>query len=326
MTPVRIGALGCAGVAWARTLPAIAESTAATLTAVASRDEDKARRFADRFGCTPVTGYEALLERDDVDAVYVPLPTGLHFEWCARALRAGKHVLAEKPLAVTARETGELAALAGERGLCLMENRVFTQHTQHDAVRKLVVDGKLGELRSMHATMAIPPLPAEDVRYRADLGGGALLDVGYYPLHAALLYLPEPVEVVGATLHHDPDHGVDTRGAVLLRAGDGVTAHLTFGFEHSYRSAVELWGSQGRLVLERAFTPPATLRPVVRIERQNHTEELTLPPSNQRRDTVDAFAAAVRAGHPPGRHLEVAVRAAELMDTVRTLNRSLEHP
>lgn len=321
--PVRIGVLGCAAVAWGRTLPAIVAAAGATPVAVASRSADKAARFAERFGCDPVTGYDALLERSDVDAVYVPLPTGLHARWCARALRAGKHVLAEKPMTVTAAQARELTALAGELGLVLMENRVLAHHTQHDAVRELVADGRIGEPRTLTAVMAIPPLPAQDVRYRPELGGGALLDVGYYPLQAALAFLPGPVTVVGATLHTDPDSGVDTRGDVLVRGG-GMTAHLAFGFEHGYRSAYELLGSRGRLVLERAFTPPASLRPVVRIERQDHVEEITLPACDQRREVVEAFAAAIRAGAPPHGHLELAVRAAELMDTVRTVNRDQE--
>ncbi|CAM3350654.1 Gfo/Idh/MocA family protein [Kibdelosporangium persicum] len=322
--PVRFGVLGCADVAWRRTLPAFAESATATVTAVASRDKDKARRFADRFECETVLGYDALLDRSDIEAVYIPLPTGLHHEWCAKALRAGKHVLAEKPLATTHQQAAELAGLARETGLCLMENRMFVQHTQHDAVRKLVANGELGELRVFNSTMAFPPLSAQDVRYRPDLGGGALLDAGFYPLHAAMLFLAEPLEVLGANLRRDPVSGVDVRGSVLLRAGDGVTAHLTFGFEHSYRSHYELWGSRGRLTLERAFTPPPDFQPVIRVERQDGTEQITLPPSHQYRDTIDAFTTAVRDGVPLDAHLETAVRGAALMDAVRTVNQPLE--
>lgn len=317
--PVRVGVLGCAGIAWRRVLPAFAESAAATVVAVASRDHEKARRFADRFGCAPVTGYAALLACEDVDAVYLPLPTGLHAHWAAEALRAGKHVLAEKPLATSASQAAELIALAGERDLRLMENRMFACHTQHDAVRKLIADGELGELRAMHAVMAIPPLPAGDPRYRADLGGGALLDVGFYPVHAALLLLSEPFEVLGADLHVHEEYGVDVRGAVLLRDGNGVTAHLTFGFEHSYRTAYELTGSKGRLVLERAFTPPQSWNPVLRIETSNRVEHRTLPASHQFLSSIDAFAAAVRDGVPLHGHLQTTLRGLDIMDAVRAV-------
>jgi NDP-hexose-3-ketoreductase len=320
--PIRVGVLGCADIAWRRTLPAFAESTTATVVAVASRDPLKAERFAARFGCAAVTGYSALLDREDVDAVYLPLPTGLHVHWAAEALRAGKHVLAEKPLATTAKEATELIALAGQRDLRLMENRMFACHTQHNAVRELVSNGELGELRTLHATMAIPRLPDGDPRYRADLGGGALLDVGYYPLHAALLLLSEPVEVLGADLYWHPEHNVDVRGAVLLRDGNGVTAHLTFGFEHSYRTAYELVGSAGRLVLERAFTPPPSWSPVLRIETPNRVEHRVLSPSHQFLSSIDTFATAVNDGKPLDEHLWTTVRGLELIDAVRAASRT----
>ncbi|MGW8984854.1 Gfo/Idh/MocA family protein [Streptomyces parvus] len=316
-TPLRVGVLGCAQVAWGRTLPAFADSDAAHVVAVASRDKEKADRFAQRFGCDAVEGYEALLKDPGVEAVYLPLPTGLHAEWTERALRAGKHVLAEKPIATTHREAARLVALADGLGLCLMENRMFVHHQQHTAVREFVADGAIGELRSFTSTMCIPPLPADDVRYRPDLGGGALLDVGFYPLHAALHFLPGRLDVLGATLRHDPRYGVDVGGGVLLRAEDAVTAHLTFGFEHGYRSHYELHGSEGRLTLERAFTPSAAWQPVVRIERGNRTEEITLPPSHQRREIIDVFAAAVRDGEPPAGHLATALRGVALSEAVR---------
>ncbi|MBA8923858.1 NDP-hexose-3-ketoreductase [Kutzneria viridogrisea] len=309
--------LGCANIAWRRTLPAFAESSTATVVAAASRDPHKAERFAVRFGCAPVVGYSALLEREDVDAVYLPLPTGLHARWAADALRAGKHVLAEKPLATTASEATELISLAEQRDLVLMENRMFSYHTQHEEVRKLVANGELGELRTLHATMTIPPLPEDDPRYRAELGGGALLDVGFYPLHAALLLLTEPLEVLGADLHRHPERGVDVRGAVLLRDANGVTAHLTFGIEHSYRAAYELSGSQARLVLERAFTPPPSWQPVLRIEAQDRSECRTLPASPQFLNSVNAFTAAVLDRTRPRDHLRTTLRGLELMDTVR---------
>lgn len=323
--PVRIGVLGCASVAWRRTLPAFAESARAEVVAVASRDAAKAARFAARFGGDPVTGYDELLARPDVEAVYVPLPTGLHAHWCARALEAGKHVLAEKPLAVSAAEAETLVALARRTGRVLMENRMFVHHAQHAEVRRLVAEGAIGEPRVLTAAMAFPPLPADDVRYQPDLGGGALLDAGFYPLHAALMLLTGPLEVVGAHLHEDPERGgVDIRGDVLLRDANGVTAHLTFGFDHGYRAGYELWGSRGRLVLARAFTPPPSWQPVIRIERQDRVEELTLAPGHQFLTTIDRFATAVRDGEPLAEHLETAVRGAALMDAVRAANRRRE--
>src|SRR5204863_9324953 len=136
-----------------------------------SRDGDRARSVARQYGCAAVEGYEALLDRPDVDAVYLPVPTGLHAVWTARALQAGKHVLAEKPLATTREEASELGALARSRDLVLMENYMFVHHSQHRAVRDLVDGGAIGELRVFSAAFGFPPGPATDIRYRPELGG-----------------------------------------------------------------------------------------------------------------------------------------------------------
>ncbi|UVS78680.1 Gfo/Idh/MocA family protein [Actinokineospora sp. UTMC 2448] len=315
--PLRIGLLGGAAVARRRTLPAIAACPDTRLVAVACRDGDRAREWAGAFGCAAEPGYDSLLARDDVDAVYVPLPAGLHAEWSAKALAAGKHVLVEKPMATTARQARELADLAAERSLVLMENRMFAMHPQHAAVRTLVDAGAIGELRVVTAAMAIPALPADDIRYAAHLAGGALLDVGFYPVQAALMYLGEQVEVCGAHLRVDPGRGVDVGGAALLRDRAGVCAQLTFGFEHAYRASYELWGSTGRIRLERAFTPPSTLPTVLRIERQDHVEERTLPAADQFAALVARFASAVRGETDWRPDLRAGLLGLSILDDIR---------
>ena len=308
--------MGCADIATRRMLPAIAAEPGVVPAAVASRDHGRAAAVAARYGCAAVGGYAALLERSDVDAVHVPLPIALHAPWVERALLAGKHVLAEKPLTTDAARTAELAALARSRGLVLMENVMFLHHSMHRRLRELIDGGAVGEPRSFAAAFTIPPPPAGDIRYRPDLGGGALLDIGLYPLRAAQLLLGPRLDVVGADLREDPRHGVDTEGAVLLRTPEGVTAQLTFGMRHAYRNTYELWGSEGGLRVERAFTPPADLRPVVHHERQGERRTLSLDADDQCRGTVRAFAAAVRGGGP-GSGIEGSVALAELLDAVR---------
>jgi dTDP-3,4-didehydro-2,6-dideoxy-alpha-D-glucose 3-reductase len=314
---LRIGVVGCADIARRRTLPAIARSPQVRLAAVASRDAGKAAAFAAEFGCDAVHGYQQLLDRADIDAVYVPLPAGLHAEWVAAALMAGKHVLSEKPCVTRFPEATRLVALARERGLLLMENFMFLHHSQHTAVRKLVADGAIGELRSLQALFGIPPLAAGDVRYRPELGGGALLDTGVYPIRLAQLFLGPSLDVAGAAARQDPDRGVDVAGSALLRAPAGQTAELAFGLEHSYRCEYTLWGSTGQLRLTRAFTPPPGWQPVVRIEQQGRVEELTLSPDDQFAGAISAFASTVLAGAGFAEHGEAILRQAGLVDRVR---------
>ncbi|MFF5113912.1 Gfo/Idh/MocA family protein [Streptosporangium sp. NPDC000509] len=320
--PIRLGLLGCADIAWRRTLPVIQCEPAVELVAVAARDMAKAKVFADHFGGKAVEDYRALLERPDIDAVYIPLPAGLHREWIVRTLNAGKHVLVEKPLTTRYVDTIEVLELAGARGLTLMENLTFLRHGLHAAVQDLVAGGEVGELRMLSATFGFPPLSPKDIRYRPDLGGGALLDVGVYPLSAAQRFLGPDLEVVGATLKEDPNYGVDVAGNALLSTPDGRTAHVAFGFEHVYRCDYALWGSRGRIFVDRAYTPPPTWHPVIRLERQNEVRKVILPPEDQFANTLRAFLRAVSASERSA-DAEVAIRVqARLVDQIRDRARS----
>jgi NDP-hexose-3-ketoreductase len=316
-TPLRIGVLGCASVAARHMLPAIGRAAEAEVAALASRDLRKAEEFAGRFGGEPVEGYQRLLDDSTVDAVYIPLPTGLHYEWGLRALHAGKHVLMEKPLTTGLAEATELVATASERGLWLMENFMFLHHSQHAAVRRLIDEGRIGELRAFTGVFGIPPLAAGDVRYRPDLGGGAMLDVGVYPVRAARLFLGEDLSVLGSALRMDRDSGVNLEGCALLCTPEGVPAQLTFGFRSSYRSMYSIWGSAGRISLERAFTPTPTLNPTVRVVWQDHTEEIILPPDDQFVNLVRAFAYAVRGGESFDPYGEQLLRHAALVEEIQ---------
>ncbi|MEV5437266.1 Gfo/Idh/MocA family oxidoreductase [Streptomyces sp. NPDC052682] len=298
---VRLGLLGTADIATRRILPAVSRTPGVTLTAVASRDPARARSVAAAYGAEALPDYRAVLDDPRVDAVYVPLPAALHAPWVRAALEAGKHVLAEKPLTTDPRTTAELLALAHKSKLVLRENYLFVHHPQHRAVAGLIARGALGEIRAVSAAFTIPPRPPADIRYRADLGGGALLDVGGYPLRAALLLLGPALRVAGAVLRTDPARGVDVAGAALLcRDEDGVTAQLTFGMEHRYTSRYEVLGSTGRLRLDHAFTPPADHRPVLLVEGPDGTRRHELEPYDQCAGALQAFARAVRTGESAG--------------------------
>jgi predicted dehydrogenase len=288
------------------------------LRAVASRDPAKARDVARRFGCAMAEGYEDLLGRKDIDAVYIPLPTGLHAYWASRALTEGKHVLTEKPLACDHAAALALVNQATKAGLWLMENYMFLHHSQHGKVRDLVAEGRIGELRVFTARFGIPPRDAADVRYCPELGGGALLDVGVYPIRAASYFLGTKLDVIGSVLRLDPTRGVDVGGHALLCTPSGITAELSFGFDHAYRSCYSLWGDHARLTLDRAFTPPPTWPPVVRIESQDRTEELSLPAGHQFKISTESFARSILQGADYAPQAEAITRQAELVDQVRS--------
>ena len=312
---IRVGILGTASIARRRMLPAFAASPDFAVAAVASRDPDRAAGVARTYGCDAVHGYQALLDRTDVDAVYLPLPTAMHAGWAEAALRAGKHVLVEKPAAEDAAKVAALLRLARDKGLALRENVLFVHHGQHSAVRDLMAGGAVGELRAFHATFTVPAPPATDIRHDAALGGGALADVGVYPVRAALHLLGPELEVAGATLRVPPGSDVETGGAALLTTSAGVTVQLSFGMDHDYRSGYEVHGSTGRITVRHAFTPPAGHRPDVLLTRgAGSAEAINLPAEDQVAAAVSAFAAAVRGRAAPD---DALAHQARLLDEIR---------
>ncbi|GAA4107592.1 MULTISPECIES: Gfo/Idh/MocA family oxidoreductase [Streptomyces] len=327
--PLRLGVLGTSAFAGRRMVAAFHACPGTRLAAVAGRDAARARRTAEEWGCSFHAGYEELLRRPDIDAVYVPLPNSLHHPWVRRALHSGKHVLAEKPLTTEPGQTAELFDLAAERGLVLRENYAFEHHGRHRTARSLVDRGSIGQVRHFSSSFGIPPLPPDDIRHRPDLGGGALLDAGVYPVRAAQYFLGDELTVAGASLRWDPGYGVDVGGSALLRRADGVTAVLTFGFGYRYGAEYDLWGSTGRLGTRRAFALGAADVPVLGAEdEQGRCRSTPLDPEDQYLAGVAAFAAAVREARARGAdpaHAAVAARArrtAELVARIAELART----
>ncbi|MFD8492844.1 Gfo/Idh/MocA family protein [Amycolatopsis sp. NPDC059657] len=290
--PLRVGVLGCAEIARRRMLPAFAAADGVELTGVAARDYARAVETAAPYDCKAFESYEALIE--SVDAVYIPLPAALHERWVERALDAGKHVLSEKPVTTNASGTRRLLALARDRGRVLMENVLFVHHGQHIAARRLVRDGAIGTLTGFEAAFTVPRPKPGDIRHSAELGGGALLDVGIYPVRAAVHLLGGPLRVKEAA--YTSVSTVEYGGTATLETADGVTARLTYGMDHEYRSAYTFTGSKGTLALEHVFTTPADRRPMLRLDRSGGSERISLEPEDQVAATVRAFASACRIG------------------------------
>jgi predicted dehydrogenase len=319
---IGLGVLGAADIARRRTLPAVTRSPRLRLAAIASRDGAKARAFTDEFGGEPVAGYERVLERDDVQAVYIPLPNALHEKWVRAALLAGKHVLVEKSFTARRAAAEELAELARSRGLALVENFAFLHHTQHEQVRELVGRGVIGETRALSASFGIPRTDAGLIRYRADLAGGALRETGCYPVRLSRLFLGPGLRVVGAHRWSEKDEGVDLAGSVLLADDEGRTAQCQFGLDHAYRNTYAVWGSRGRIEVEWAFTPPPGHAPRIRLQRGDDREERVLAPADQFLRAVTAFAAACTDPAARERAATAAIGQAALLESIEDRTRA----
>jgi predicted dehydrogenase len=316
MTALRFGVIGCASIARRAVLPAIAASPLAEVVAVASRDPERAGQVADQVGGRAETDYAAVLDAPDVDAVYIPLPTALHATWAVRALQAGKHVLVEKPLAADTAQARQVVEASRAADRAVQEGFMFLYHSQHAAIRARVEAGAIGELQEFESTFGIPLLPAGDFRYQAELGGGALLDLAGYPVRAARYWLGD-LTVTGAARRIPPGYEVDLSGAALLRTADGRAARVAFGMDHHYRCSYTLWGSEGSITLDRAYTTPASLRPTLRLERQDHHEQITLDADNHFANMIGHFAKTVTDTDEAERQRADIVTQAELISSIR---------
>jgi dTDP-3,4-didehydro-2,6-dideoxy-alpha-D-glucose 3-reductase len=316
--PLRLGVLGCAQIAYRRIAPAILAEDSIRLVAAASRSLEKAAHFADQFGCEPVHGYQELLDRTDIDAVYTPVPAAMHAHWVERALRAGKHVLAEKPLAADPADAQALMALAARSRLVLMENALFPHHAQHESIRGLIASGVIGTLYEFSATFTIPRRPASDIRHVPELGGGALYDVGFYPLRAAQLFLGSDLRMLGVCATVDTGIGVDTAGTALLSTSDGVAVRLTYGIDHSYEASYSFRGSTGTATLHRAFTPPADLVPELVVRRgPGDTQRIPTCADDQVGNALRRFAQRALHGMSSDPNHEHVVRHAVLLHQLK---------
>lgn len=318
MKPLRVGILGCASIARRYVLPALGSMPEFEIGAIASRDMKKAESFTAQFGGEPVGDYQGMVDREDLDVVYVPLPTGLHAEWIEKVLRSGKHVMAEKSLAATATEARLLVDLSREKNLLLMEHFQFLRHRQTAFVKQQVAEGVIGEVRLVRSCFGFPPLDRGNFRYDAQLGGGALLDAGAYTLRAAQLYLGAQLRVKAALMAADAGGAVDTRGAAFLETETGVAAELAWGFDHFYQCSVEIWGQKGRILQDRAFTAPPGYSAGVIIETPSVTSRHHLPPDNHFVNLWRFFHNQIKTGGDFEALRRELLTQARLLDEVRS--------
>jgi xylose dehydrogenase (NAD/NADP) len=276
-----------------RLIPAIRAAERAELIAVASRHRSRAEAYAAEWGIPRAHGsYEALLDDPDVDAVYISLPNSLHAEWTVRAAEAGKHVLCEKPLAVSVAECDEIIAAAESAGVVVMEAVMYLYHPLLHRARELVREGTVGQVTLVRGALSINLDRPDDVRWKPELGGGSLWDVGSYPVSFIRWMVGEPEEVFG--WQKLSESGVDETFAGLLRYGSGILGVFDCGFRELFRSQAEVFGTEGTLIIGH----PHAIRPESRIllHRDPGEEEIRLREVDPYRCEVDALTAAVLDG------------------------------
>lgn len=290
---IRFGILGCSEFAKRAMAPAMKQCPGVDLVAIASRDGARAQNFALRFGCDAIVGYDGLLAREDIDAVYIPLPTGLHAQWMAKSIMHGKHVLVEKSFVHHAAEGHEILQMAQTMNLLVMENFLFPHHAQFAWISDRICQDDIGQFHLFRSNFSIPGLNADNIRYNAALGGGALLDLGAYVIKATRLFLGDDLKLIAATQTCLDGYAVDMGGSATFINQDKQVSQVAYRFDSHYQNTWEFYGTKARIVVERAYTPPPGFNPVVRIERQHRREEIILPADNHYINKLKFFARMV---------------------------------
>jgi predicted dehydrogenase len=298
VAPLRIGVLGAARIAPAAIVRPAGRVEGVEVVAVAARDRAKAQAFATKHGIPRVVdSYEQLVADPEIDAVYNPLPNGLHGRWTMAAMAAGKHVLCEKPFTANAEEARTVAAAHAGSGLVLMEAFHYRYHPLFARVRELVTTGAVGTVRTIEAALCFPLLSGKDIRWDRALAGGATMDAGCYPIHMIRHLAGSEPEVTAARARlRSP--GIDRFMETDLRFADGVTGRATCSMLSAQLLSIRLrvHGDDGEIRVLNPLAPDRFHRLTIRSKGEKHVEHST------RRATYDfqleAFARAVERGDP----------------------------
>ena len=294
--PLRIGILGAARIAPMALIKPAQRNLEAAVVGVAARDATRAASFAARHGIERVyTGYDELLADPAIEAVYNPLPNSHHARWTIRALEAGKHVLCEKPFSATVAEAEAMAAAATRTGRVLMEAFHYRYHPLFARMRAIIAAGEIGTVRRFEVTFCIPLLRANDIRWRADLAGGALMDTGCYAVHL-LRHLAQSEPEVRAARAKWTKGGVDRWLTADLAFPTGAQAQLTCGLLQPklVSIAARVVGSAGQIDVINFVAPQFFHRLRVRTAAGRRGERVAGSPSYDYQ--LRAFVAAVRNG------------------------------
>jgi predicted dehydrogenase len=297
---IRWGVLSSANIGAKAVIPAIRASQNGQLVAIGSRDLARAERLAlAERGARAFGRYEAVLDDPEVDAVYIPLPNAQHLEWTIKALRAGKHVLCEKPLGLTTDEARQMFDASEETGKLLMEAFMYRFHPQIAWAREQVAAGRIGEVRLVRSAFVFDIRNSPDnIRLKAALGGGAMMDVGCYPLSLARIFFEaSPVRAV-ALVSEPAGAEVELGVTAALDFGEGRRAVIDCSFELPWRQFAEVIGDRGRISIPLPFTP-GKVEAAVRLHEGSDTWERRFAAVDQYQLQVEHFGACIQRGEAP---------------------------
>ena len=321
MRKIRWGVLGAAKIAIEKVIPAMQRGQWSEVTAIASRDLEKARAAAAKLGIAKAYGsYEELLADDSIDAVYNPLPNHLHVPWTIQAAERGKHVLCEKPIALSADEARQLLAVRDRTGVKIQEAFMVRTHPQWLAVKDLVSSGRIGEVRSILGAFSYTNRDPANIRNRPEFGGGALMDIGCYLVNTSrFIFGREPLRVTGA-IQRDPDMGTDRLTSLLLDYGTGHAAG-TCSTQMVFYQQLHIFGTAGRIEMPIPFNAPPDRPTRILVDTGadlfgGGVSQLDFETFNQYTIQGDLFSKAIIEGTDVPSPIEDAVKNMACIDAI----------
>jgi len=295
------GVLGCAKIAVNSVIPGILQSNFNEVVGIASRNLDKAQETAAKFQI-PKTydSYESILQDPEIEAIYIPLPNHLHYEWTIKAIQAGKHVLCEKPLALNEEQAARMVQAAQDAGVVLAEAFMYRYHPRYAQIKEIIASGEIGTVRGIRSAFTFNNAKdTENVRYKKEWGGGSLYDVGCYPITAARLLLDKEPEAVTVQAQFSSEHDdVDMMASGLIEFEGNVSLQFDCGMWSAFRNPLEVLGSEGFIEVPSAFVTPTEESSHFYVTTSKGRNKIEVPFLNQYSLQADAFAQAVLAGKP----------------------------
>ena len=294
MNKVKWGILSTANIGVRQVIPAMQQGKHCEIVAIASRNLSKARQVATELGIPRAIGsYEELLADPEIEAVYIPLPNHMHVEWAIKALEAGKHVLCEKPIALSSAQAQTLAdAAAAHPELKVMEAFMYRHHPQWQAARRIVNEGGIGELVAVDCLFSYYNVDPNNIRNQAQAGGGALMDIGCYCIsQSRFIFGTEPKRIVGS-VEFDPEFGTDKLASALLEFEQGK-ATFTCCTQMSPYQRVNIMGTTGRVEIEIPFNAPIDRPCRIWHQTQAGIQEIAFETCNQYTIQGDLFSLAI---------------------------------
>lgn len=315
------GILGCANIAINSVIPAILRAKNQKLIAVCSRSAEKADAVANQFSCDSVIGYQNLIDRDDIDAVYIPLPNNLHFHWAKTALLSGKNVLIEKPAVTSYKQAVELIKISKKKELALVENFQFQTHSQNKFIKEKLRNKYIGSLRNFRSTFCFPKFDnPKNIRYDQTLEGGALFDAGAYVVKVVSVILGGKLKINSSVMAYNTDYNVDWFGSISgFDEKNLIPCQLSYGFDNYYQCNYEILGSKGKITVNRAFTAKADFIPTILLEKNGLVEEIKLTSDDHFKNMIENFENIVKEKKYDHDRKEI-LNQALLLDQVRKLS------